>query len=51
MLDVVTVKGLKDELPAHGESTVPQLSTLQDCGELQTALLLYLGDVWSDWGR
>jgi hypothetical protein len=50
MLDVVTAREF-DELPAHWESTVPQLSALPDCGELQTALLLYLGNVWSDWGR
>lgn len=51
MLDVVTAKGSKDELPAHWESTVPQLSALQDCGELQTALFLYMGNVWGHWGR
>jgi len=36
MLDVVTVKGF-DELSAHWESSVPKLSALQDCGELQTS--------------
>ncbi|MFZ8904716.1 MAG: hypothetical protein ACO20I_12345 [bacterium] len=50
MLDVVTAREF-DELPAHGESTVSQLSALQDCGELQTALFLYMGDVWGHWGR
>jgi hypothetical protein len=47
---VVTAKGF-DELSAHWESTVPQLSALPDCGELPTPQQLYLGDVWSDWGR
>ena len=30
----VHAKGLKDELPAHGQPTVPQLSALQNRREL-----------------
>ena len=46
----VHAKGF-DELSAHWESTVPQLSALQDCRAIPHSLFLYLGDVWSDWGR
>ena len=41
----VHVKGLKDELPAHWESTVPQLSALQNCGGVSSPVFLYLGNV------
>jgi hypothetical protein len=47
---VVTAKGF-DELSAYWESSVPELSALQDCGKLQTALFLYVGNVWGHWGR
>ena len=40
---VVTAKGLKDELPAHWESTVSQLSALQNCGGVSSPVFLYLG--------
>jgi hypothetical protein len=44
----VHVKGLKDELPAHGESTVSQLSALQNCGGVSSPVFLYLGNVQTD---
>jgi hypothetical protein len=44
---VVTAKGF-DELPAHGESTVPQLSALQNCGGVSSPVFLYLGNVQTD---
>ena len=43
----VHVKGF-DELPAHWESTVPQLSALQNCGGVSSSVFLYLGDVQTD---
>jgi len=45
---VVTAKGLKDELPAHWESTVSQLSALQNCGGVSSPVFLYLGNVQTD---
>ena len=47
MLDVVTAREF-DELPAHGESTVSQLSALQNCGGVSSPVFLYLGNVQTD---